>query len=249
MHASAPIFLFTDFGSADLYVGQVRAVLHGEAPHVPVIDLLNDAPHFDVLASAHLLAALVQRLPMGSVTLAVVDPGVGGPRNAIAIEADGRWFVGPDNGLLSVVAGRARKTRCVTLDWMPPPESVSFHGRDLFAPAAARIACGGFDPPTVSTPERVLEVQLDSGDLGQIIYIDHYGNAMTGMRSERIDGRCVIDVAGRTIAHARVFSGAPPGALLWYANSIGLVEIAANQARAADLLGLAIGQRVGVADR
>src|SRR5687768_4824980 len=99
MHGPAPIFLFTDFGTADLYVGQVKTVLHAEAPHVPVIDLLNDAPHFNVLASAHLLAALVQRLPSGSITLAVVDPGVGGTRKPIAIEADGRWFVGPDNGL------------------------------------------------------------------------------------------------------------------------------------------------------
>ena len=249
MRARAPIFLFTDFGGADLYVGQVKAVLHAEAPHVPVIDLLNDAPHFDVLASAHLLAALVQRLPSGSVTIAVVDPGVGGPRNAIAIEADGRWFVGPDNGLLSVVAGRAREVRCVALDWMAPPESVSFHGRDLFAPAAARIACGGLDPQTLSTPERLLDVQLDPGDLEQVIYIDHYGNAMTGLRSERIDARCCIEVAGRSIAHARVFSGAAPGALLWYVNSIGLIEIASNQASAAILLGLTIGQRVEVADR
>ena len=245
MRAHAPIFLFTDFGGTDLYVGQVKAVLHAEAPHVPVIDLLNDAPHFDVLASAHLLAALVQRLPPGSVTVAVVDPGVGGPRNAIALEADGRWFVGPDNGLLSVAAGRAREMRCVALDWLAQPQSVSFHGRDLFAPAAARIACGGFDPQTVST----LEVQLDPGDLEQVIYIDHYGNAMIGVRSERIDETCCIEVAGRIVAHARVFSGAAPGALLWYANSIGLIEIAANQASAADLLGLTIGQRVEVADR
>lgn len=249
MHAPAPIFLFTDFGGTDLYVGQVRTVLYADAPHVPVIDLLNDAPHFDVRASAHLLAALAQRLPSDSVTIAVVDPGVGGPRNAIAIEADGRWFVGPDNGLLSVVAGRAREVRCVALDWMAPPKSVSFHGRDLFAPAAARIACRRFDPQTESTPERLLDVQLDSGDLEQVIYIDHYGNAMTGLRSERIDEKCFIEVAGRTVAHARVFSEAAPGALLWYGNSIGLIEIAANQASAADSLGLTVGQRVDVAER
>ena len=111
-----PIFLYTDFGSADVYIGQVKAVLHAEAPGSPVIDLLNDAPDFDVAANAHLLAALAQRLPPAAVTLAVVDPGVGSPRGAVAVEAAGRWFVGPDNGLLSVVAARARGSRCFSLE-------------------------------------------------------------------------------------------------------------------------------------
>src|SRR5215510_10038563 len=101
------IFLFTDFGSADIYVGQVKAVLAERAPRVPVIDLLHDAPPFNIRAGAHLLAALSTRIPRGSVTMAVVDPGVGGRREAVAVLADGRWFVGPDNGLLSVLAARA----------------------------------------------------------------------------------------------------------------------------------------------
>jgi len=98
-----PIFLFTDFGSADLYVGQVKAVLHAEAPEVAVIDLLHDAPPFEVAAGAHLLAALVRRLPAGAVVIAVVDPGVGGARAPVVVQAEGRYFVGPDNGLMSVV--------------------------------------------------------------------------------------------------------------------------------------------------
>ena len=96
------IFVFTDFGSADIYAGQVRAVLQTHAPRQAVVDLLHDAPAFQVKASAHLLAALFLRLAGNSVTLAVVDPGVGGPREAVAVRADGRWLVGPDNGLLSV---------------------------------------------------------------------------------------------------------------------------------------------------
>src|SRR5512140_3370099 len=96
------IFLFTDFGAADIYVGQVKAVLQQRASTVPVIDLLHDAPAFNVQASAHLLAALSLQLPPGSVALAVVDPGVGGVRDAVALLADGNWFIGPDNGLLSV---------------------------------------------------------------------------------------------------------------------------------------------------
>src|SRR3954470_7580893 len=101
------IVLFTDFGPSDPYVGQMKAVLEREAPGIPVIDLLNDAPAFRVRAAAHLLASLVSEFTQGSVFIAVVDPGVGGERLPVALRADGYRFVGPDNGLLSVFAGRA----------------------------------------------------------------------------------------------------------------------------------------------
>jgi S-adenosylmethionine hydrolase len=104
------IFLFTDFGLRDIYVGQVKAVLQSRAPREAVIDLLHDAPPFNVRAGAYLLAALAAQQPKDSVTLAVVDPGVGGARAPVAVLADGRWFVGPDNGLISV-RRRARPTR------------------------------------------------------------------------------------------------------------------------------------------
>ncbi|MGE5027496.1 MAG: S-adenosyl-l-methionine hydroxide adenosyltransferase family protein [Betaproteobacteria bacterium] len=115
------ILLFTDFGSADLYTGQVKAVLAQRAPGVPVIDLLNDAPDFNVRASAHLLAALAPQFPPGSVFLAVVDPGVGSARGAVVVEADGRWFVGPDNGLMSVVAARAAPIKSGAFAGSPQP--------------------------------------------------------------------------------------------------------------------------------
>jgi len=108
------IVLFTDFGSNDLYVGQLEAVLDRDAPGVRVVHLLHEAPGFDARASAHLLAALVSRMPAGHVYVAVVDPGVGGERDAVVIEADGNWLVGPDNGLLSVVAARAGIVRQAT---------------------------------------------------------------------------------------------------------------------------------------
>src|SRR5262245_2201721 len=123
------IFLFTDFGGADLYVGQVRAVLQQHAPKEAVIDLRHNAPVFNARAAAHLLAALAARLPKDSVTMAVVDPGVGGERQPLAVAADGRWFVGPDNGLLSVVAARAKKCEVSAIGWRPESLSASFHGR------------------------------------------------------------------------------------------------------------------------
>jgi S-adenosylmethionine hydrolase len=242
---SVPIFLFSDFGSADLYVGQVKAVLHAQAPASAVIDLFNDAPPFRIEESAHLLAALAVRLPPAATTLAVVDPGVGTGRAAVALEADGRWFVGPDNGLLSVVAARSRSVRVVSLDAMARPESVSFHGRDLFAPAAATLARAGAEPATAAVKAR-LDVELGSADLARVVHIDHYGNAMTGLRAGTLEAACAIDVAGQRVRYARVFADAPRGALFWYENSIGLIEIAANQASAAERLALAVGAEVGV---
>jgi S-adenosylmethionine hydrolase len=245
MNAGIPIFLYSDFGSADLYVGQLKSVLHSDSPASRVIDLLNDAPSFRVAPAAHLLAALVPRLPIPSVIIAVVDPGVGGSRAPVALEADGRWFVGPDNGLLSVVAARALSTRCFGLDWMPEPGSASFHGRDLFAPAAARIASGAADFAQQSAKPR-LDIDLGSADLPRIIYIDHYGNAMTGMRAGCVDRNACLRVSRHTLRHARVFSAVPPGEAFWYENSIGLVEIAANRASAASLLGLCMDDEIAV---
>jgi S-adenosyl-L-methionine hydrolase (adenosine-forming) len=242
---SLPVFLFTDFGSADIYVGQVKAVLHARVPGSPVIDLLNDAPSFDVLASAHLLAAFARHLPAPSVLLGVVDPGVGSARGAVALEADGRWFVGPDNGLFSIVRARSRSSACFALDRLPQPASASFHGRDLFAPAAAAIANGSADMHGHGA-RQTLAVELDPADLARVIYIDHYGNALTGVRAGAFDSRTTVEIKERVLTHARVFSDAPRGELFWYENSIGLIEIAANQASASALLGLAVGDEISV---
>jgi hypothetical protein len=134
--------LITYFGVADPYMGQMRAVLARAAPGVPVIDLFSNAPAFNAKASAYLLAAYCTEFTPGTVFLCVVDPGVGGPRAAIALEADGRWYVAPDNGLLSVAARRAAVARWWRITWRPANLSASFHGRDLFAPVAARLALG-----------------------------------------------------------------------------------------------------------
>jgi len=144
------IVLYTDFGIDDPYVGfddpyvgQMKAALlqHGRQD-VPIVDLLHRVPDFDPRAGAHLLAALQTKFGPGSVFLAVVDPGVGGDRQAVVLEADGKFYVGPDNGLLAVVAARAQTSRSWRINWRPEELSVSFHGRDLFAPIAARIAAG-----------------------------------------------------------------------------------------------------------
>ena len=237
------IFLFTDFGAADVYVGQVKAVLAAQAPRVPVIDLLHDAPPFNVKAGAHLLAALAARIPEDSVTLAVVDPGVGGPRDAVAVLADGRWFVGPDNGLMSVLAARSAGVEVHAIGWKPGDLSPSFHGRDVFAPVAAMLARGKRKAASLEKWAQ-LSVSLGPDDLAEVIYVDHYGNIMTGIRAAAIPHDRTLTVQGRQISHARVFSAAPPGQVFWYENSLGLVEIAANGTSAQRLLGCTPGNRV-----
>lgn len=240
------LVLYTDFGAADIYVGQVKAAVLAEAGEgLPVIDLMHELPPFAVEPAAHLLAALQPQFPPRSVFLAVVDPGVGSAREAVVLEADGRWFVGPDNGLLSVVAARAATARCFRIVWRPAGLSASFHGRDLFAPVAARIACGRF-PAKRLQPLEALDVQLGAGDLQQVIHIDRYGNCATGLRAAAIPRTSVLTVAKRAIPYARVFAEAPPGALFWYENSLGLAEIAANRASAAALLDLGIGAPAAV---
>lgn len=240
------IFLFTDFGAADIYVGQVKAVLARQATGIAVIDLLHEAPACNARAGAHLLAALVPQTGAGSVTVAVVDPGVGSARHAAVINADQRWLLGPDNGLLSVVAARAAACACWRITWQPEALSASFHGRDLFAPLAAAIALGEF-PAGKAVPVDGLAVDWGATDLGEIIYVDHYGNAFTGLRAQGLPRETRIVAGGKWLAHARVFSDVPRGEAFWYANSLGLVEIAANGCSAASKLNLAVGQPVGIA--
>lgn len=237
------IVLFTDFGVRDPYVGQVKARLAEHAPDQLVVDLLHEAPDFNPHAGAHLLAALAPSFPPGSVFLAVVDPGVGTPRDAVVVLAGGHWFVGPDNGLLSIVAARYTDTQLWRIVWRPAALSATFHGRDLFAVVAAEIARGEF-PSAKTAPVGRLEVEFDEGDLPRVIYIDHYGNAWTGIRGVTRAAR--VSARGRTLPHGDSFGFVERGEGFWFINSVGLLEIAVNRGSAADTLGLRVGDAVSV---
>ncbi len=240
------IATFTDFGRDGPYLGQMHAVLHRLAPGLPVVDLLADAPAFDPMASAYLLAALAPEMPAGTTLLCVVDPGVGTERRALAVEADGRRFVAPDNGLLDLVIRRAAAVRAWEVVWRPDRLSASFHGRDLFAPVAARLAAG-LTPEAAGCRPSAPPVRPDwPDDLAAVVYIDHYGNAMTGLRAAGLPAGAVVEAAGRRLARARTFGDVPAGGALWYENSCGLVEIAVNGGRADRDLGLAVGAAVRV---
>jgi len=214
-------------------------VLAARAPRVPVIDALHDAPDFSVEPAAHLLAALSDEYPVGAVFLAVVDPGVGTARDAIVVDADERSFVGPDNGLLSVLWQRARRRRCRRIVWRPRRLTSSFHGRDLFAPVAAALAARRVPRGWLSS-KAAPSVLFPGSDLAQVIYIDHYGNAVTGLRFTAKEG--LLLAGGRTLSYVRTFEEAKKP--FWYENSMGLVEIAAPRRSAARLLRLKVGSPV-----
>ncbi|SMH55534.1 SAM hydrolase/SAM-dependent halogenase family protein [Azospirillum agricola] len=239
------IVLFTDFGLSGPYTGQVKAVLARQAPGVPVIDLFADAPAFDPQLSAYLLAAYAPAFPLGSVFVCVVDPGVGTDRRPLVVEADGHLFVGPDNGLFELVRRRAASVRAWSIDWLPDRLSASFHGRDLFAPVAARLATGREVERTV-LPDGAVARPDWPDDLPRIVYVDVYGNAMTGLRAATLPEDAVLTTGGRTMRRGRTFADAEPGEALWYENANGLAEIAVNRGRADVELGLRVGSEVSI---
>lgn len=245
------IVLVTDFGLAGPYLGQVRAVLHDAAPGVPVVDLFADLPAFDPRPASYLLPAYCAApFPADAVFLCVVDPGVGTDRAPLVIEASGRRFVGPDNGLFEMILRRVPGARAWTISWRPERLSHSFHGRDLFAPVAAALATGAAVPApglVETSPGDLLRPDWPD-DLAEVVYVDVFGNAMTGLRAQAVDRQAVLVAGGRRIVRAETFGAVSPGEALWYVNSNGLVEVAVNGGRADAVLGLSVGSRFGVVE-
>ncbi|MFO1068431.1 MAG: SAM-dependent chlorinase/fluorinase [Geminicoccaceae bacterium] len=238
------ILFFTDFGHDGPYMGEMRAAALRLAPEVPVVDLMADAPAFRPDLAAYLLAALWPTARPGDVVVAVVDPGVGGERAPLAVRIDGRWLVGPDNGLFEPLLRRGRAVEPAHIAWRPNDLSASFHGRDLFAPVAARLARGERSALVPALPTRFAAWP---DDLPAIVYIDRYGNAVTGLRAAMQAPGTRLSVGDRHLARARTFGDMPPGEPFWYANSSGLAEIAVNAGSAASLLGLDVGSPIGLA--
>lgn len=237
------ILTFTDFGVGDSYLGEMEAVLRRQAPEIPVIHLVASAPAFRPDLAAYLLRALMPGIAPGDVLLGVVDPGVGSSRLPLALEVDGRWLVGPDNGLFELVQRDAASVRSFAIAWRPERLSASFHGRDLFAPVAARLARGD---RSGLAPEPAARFPDWPDDLPAIVHADHYGNAITGLRAARLTPATVLLVGGRPIRAARTFSDVSPGEAMWYENSSGLVEIAVNGGPAVTEMGLQVGAAVEV---
>jgi len=246
------IVLFSDFGLVGPYTGQMKAVLHRDAPDHPIIDLFADAPAHDPMRAAYLLAAYAGEFPEETVFLCVVDPGVGGTRKPLVVEIGKRWFVGPGNGLFELLIRRAMEAvSCWEITWRPQQMSASFHGRDLFAPTAAKIACGEQPPGSPGYELQTLEeVRYPEwpDDLSEIIYIDEFGNAMTGMRAKSVPDSSGLILGGISIPRAETFSSVSPGEMFCYENANGLLEIAVNKGRAAEQRGVKLGEKVVVSE-
>jgi S-adenosylmethionine hydrolase len=239
------VVLFTDFGMCGPYVGQVKAVLHQQAPEAFVVDLFADAPVFAPQPSAYLLAAYVGEFPAGTIFLCVVDPGVGSERRGAVVRADERWYVGPDNDLFTPVARRAHDVQWWDILWRPERLSATFHGRDVFAPVAACLAKGEPCPgAAVDWRQRIAPEWPD--DLPQVVYIDRFGNAMTGLRAAGVPPSDAVVVGGRNVRCARTYTDVPAGEAFWYANANGLLEIAISRGNAAKDLGLCVGAPVSL---
>ncbi|MBX7059044.1 MAG: SAM-dependent chlorinase/fluorinase [Leptospirales bacterium] len=257
-----PIVLLTDFSTRDWFVGVMRGVLAERAPQTAVLDLCHDVRRGDVREGAFMLRASVQYYPAGTVFCCVVDPGVGSNRRALAARCNGRFFVAPDNGLLTHILNDSADVHSVeNPDWLSSKPSATFHGRDIFAPVAARLAGGA--PLKECGPRLDDWARLDwpavawrrEGAHGAIIYVDRFGNLITNIDCEEFGAKfpraadsALLLRAGSAVIQGCVlgYSSQRPGELLFYRGSAGLFEIAVNLGDAAQMLQLRAGDPVEI---
>jgi len=246
----AIITLLTDYGMSDSYVGEMKGVLLSRAPGATLVDITHMVAPGDVAAAGYILARTWGHYPPGTVHLAVVDPGVGTSRTSLAFGSRGHFFVGPDNGLFSGVI-RGAEVEAVSLP-TPLRAAPTFHGRDLFAPAAAALARG---EPLASLGERYAGIpRRVSGSvphyegkvvIGEVIYVDRFGNLVTNLTPDLVPAHASLEAETLVIGPIRTtFGDVPSGSLLAYIGSGGTVEIAVRDGSAARRLGLGVGGRV-----
>jgi len=254
----APIVLLTDFGLSDGYAGVLHGVILGLNPGAQVVDLSHDVPPQDIRAAAYVLSTAYRYFPAGSIFVVVVDPGVGSARQPIAVEAEGRLFVAPDNGVLTPVLAE-EGARVVRLSepryWLPNP-SRTFHGRDIFAPVAAHLSMGvplsALGEPLaepVLLPASRPERRPDGGWLAHIQHIDRFGNLITDLRPTpealgQIEG---AEVHGRPVSLlVETYADIPPDTPALLIGSGGYLEIAVRDGDAHLELGAEVGDDVMV---
>jgi S-adenosyl-L-methionine hydrolase (adenosine-forming) len=245
------ITLLTDFGQQDVYVGVIKGAIATINPRLQTIDLSHDLPPQNIMAASFCLLTAYLYFPPNTVHVAVVDPGVGSQRRAIAIEFERGFLVGPDNGLFSGILSQVKAISAIELTksqyWRTNHPSNTFHGRDIFAPVGAHLASGvplealgrsiSIDSLVKSS---LLPYQID-GDrvVGYLQYIDRFGNLITNIPSELItEGKQTVSIAERNIKLGKTYSDVPVGELIAIAGSHGWLEIAAHGGSAAATLKL-----------
>ena len=242
------ITLTTDFGARDGYVGAMKGVILTIAPQTTIVDIAHGIPAQDVAAGAVALAQAAPLYPPGTIHVAVIDPGVGGNRADILVEAGGHVYIGPDNGVLSLVARGPRQIfRIESPDFRRDTVSPTFHGRDVFAVTAARLAAGARPMDAGSILDSMVEItrapaRRGAGIVeGEVIHVDGFGNLITSLPGEVLSGGSDNDVGVEVDGGeglfaplvGRTFSDVEPGALVAYVGSGGQVEIARRDGSAA----------------
>jgi S-adenosylmethionine hydrolase len=254
------VSLLTDFGTTDVYVGVMKAVILGLCPQAQIVDLSHEVGPGDIQAAGFRLDAAWAYCPAGTVHVVVVDPGVGTERRVLAVEAGGHRFIAPDNGVLTQVLAAAKRYRAFSVverEFFMPEVSGTFHGRDIMAPVAARLAGGlpihavgpevteGIVTATVSRP-----AVAPGGLEVHVVHVDRFGNLITDLterelhdwQSESGGRRFIVEVGGRTIEGIRTAYGeAASGELLSVLGSTGRLEVAVNMGSAAEELGVGRG--------
>ncbi len=253
------VTLTTDFGTRDPYVGSMKGVILSIHPAARVIDVTHELPPHQVLPAALLLREVCPRFPPGTIHVAVIDPGVGGRRRPVLLEIDGRFYVGPDNGIFGLLLRdfplRSAR-RLENPEFFLSTISRTFHGRDIFAPVAAHLARGTppermgpliDDPTGIALPEPRVDGE---GMEGEIVWIDRFGNCVTNLAERAVlawarGNPVVVRASGRRIGPPRSsYEEVPAGEPLALFNSLGFLEIACNRDRADRLLGLGAGEAV-----
>ncbi|HEY7200043.1 MAG TPA: SAM-dependent chlorinase/fluorinase [Candidatus Dormibacteraeota bacterium] len=239
--AAPLITLTTDFGEGSPYVAAMKARLLEACPAATLVDVSHAVPPFDLLSGAFVLWAGTRHFDAGAVHLAVVDPGVGSERRAVAFALGGSWYVGPDNGLFGLVLAEAggAPERAVRLD-RPAAASPTFEGRDVFAPAAGALAAGRA-PESLGAPLTGAALTPLPATSPVVLWVDGFGNLVTSLRPP-VSG---VRVGGREVrAAARTFAEAPRDEPFAYVGSMGFVEVAIREARADERLGARSGTPV-----
>lgn len=245
------LILATDYGCGSPYQAQLQLALErsmNPGKNIAILSLFCDLAKFEPKLAAYLLPQYFKEFPADSVLLSVVDPLVGdAARPGLVIRYQQLWIVCAGDELLQVLHSRGEECRAWKIVWQPENSSNSFHGRDVFAPVAAALAQGAWNDAWYQSwdspsPQNAHWPQ----DLAQIVYIDSFGNAMTGIRAVSMPGQASLQIGERRLNRAKVFSSVEKGECFFYENANGLIEIAANQASAAKILSLHSAQNVTV---
>ena len=243
----AIVTLLTDFGTADSYVAEMKGVLLTYLPSVTLIDITHHVPPGDVRTAQYLLSRSWMFFPEGSIHVAVVDAGVGTERRLLGATRFDRYFLAPDNGLLSFLSANAKFVSIPVV----PEAAPTFHGRDVLAPAAAKLAAGGSleSLGTVITDPQLapLPISRVEGDtvVGEVLHIDHFGTLVSNIAPAALREGAIIRVAGMDVGPLRrTFGDVAPGELVAFVGSGGTVEIAVRDGSAADKLGVVVGAEV-----